>query len=73
MFIFKNISGEKSFLAGSATKNSPANAENVGWIPGSGISPGEGHGNSLQYSCLRKPMDREAWWVAVHGAAKCWT
>ena len=33
-------------------------------------SPGEGHGNSLQYSCLGNPMDRGAWWAAVHGVAK---
>ena len=39
-------------------------------IPGSGRFPGEGNGNPLQYSCLENSVDREAWWVAVHQAAK---
>jgi len=39
-------------------------------IPGSGRSPGEGNGNSLQYSCLENSMDRGAWWATVHGVAK---
>ena len=54
-------------------KNLPANARNareVGSIPGSGRSPGGGHGNPLQYSCLENPMDRGAWWATVHGVAK---
>ena len=33
-------------------------------------SPGGGNGNPFQYSCLGNPMDREAWWATVHGAAK---
>ena len=37
---------------------------------GLGGSPGEGHGNSLQYSCLENPVDRGAWWAIVHGVAK---
>ena len=41
--------------------------EMAGWIPGSGRSPGEGNGNSLQYSCLEDTMDRGAWWATVHG------
>ena len=44
-------------------KNPPANAEDIrdsGSVPGSGRSPGRGHGNPLQYSCLENPMDREA-------------
>ena len=54
-------------------KNLPANAGDTGdmdSIPGSGISPGGGHGNPLQYSCLETPVDRGAWWTAVHGVAK---
>ena len=47
-------------------KNLPANAGNVGSIPGLGRSPGEGTGNLLQYSCLENPMDRGAWWTTVH-------
>ena len=42
----------------------------MGLIPGSGRSPGEGHGNSLQYSCLENTGDRGAWWATVHGVAK---
>ena len=39
-------------------------------IPGWGRSPGRGHGNPLQYSCLENPMDREAWLVTAHRVAK---
>ena len=46
------------FPGDSVVQNSPANAGDVGLSPGSGISPGEGNGNSLQYSCLGNPMDR---------------
>ena len=41
--------------------------------PGSGRSPGGGHGNPLQYSCLKNPMDRGAWQATVHGVSKSWT
>ena len=54
-------------------KNPPANARNtgdMGLIPGSGGSPGEGNGNPLQYSCLENFMDRGAWWAIVHGVAE---
>ena len=54
-------------------KNSPANAGDVrdeGLIPGLGRSPGGGHGNPLQYSCLENPMDRGAWRASVHGLAE---
>ena len=54
-------------------KNSPANAGDVrdaGSIPGLGRSPREGNGNPLQYSCLRNPMDRGAWWAIVHGITR---
>ena len=50
-------------------KNPPANAGDVGFIPGLGRSPGEGNGNPLQYSCLGNPMDREAWQATVLGVA----
>ena len=42
-------------------------------MPGLGRSPGEGHDNPLQYSCLGNPMDRGTWWAIVHGVAKSWT
>ena len=45
----------------------------VGWIAGSGRSPGKGNGNLLQYSCLGNPMDRRAWQVAIHGVTKSQT
>ena len=54
-------------------KNLPANAGDAGdtdSIPGSGRSPGGEHGNPLQYSCLKNPIDRGAWWAAVHGVAQ---
>ena len=61
------------FLGGSVVKNPPANAGDTGSIPGLGRSPGEGNGNTLQYSCLENPIDRGVWWATVHGAAKSWT
>ena len=54
----------------SVVKNLPANEGDVGSIPGLGRSLGEGNGNLLQYSCLRNPMDREAWQVIVCGGHK---
>ena len=48
----------------------PANAGNVGSIPGLGRFSGEGNGNPLQYSCLGNPMYRGAWWATIHGIAK---
>ena len=57
-------------------KNPPANAGGVrdsGSIPRLGRSPGGGHSNPLQYSCLENLMDRGAWWATVHRVAKSWT
>ena len=51
-------------------KNLPANAGDEGSIPGLGRPPGEGNGIPHQYSCLGKPMDREARWATLHGVAK---
>ena len=56
-------------------KNPPANAGDVtdlSSIPESGRSPGGGHGNLLQYSCLENPMDRGAWQGTVHNFGKSW-
>ena len=56
-------------------KNPPANvrdARDVGLIPGSGRSPGEGNGNPIKNSCLRNPMDRGAWWATAHEITKSW-
>ena len=66
----------KSFPGGSVGKNMLANAGapgDIGLIPGSGRSPGEGNGSPLQYSGLENPMDRGAWWATVHGVTKSWT
>ena len=51
-------------------KNPFANAGDMSSIPGLGRSPGGGHGNPLQYSCLENSMDRGAWQATVHGVAK---
>ena len=51
-------------------QNPPANAGDVGSIPGSGRSPGEGNSNPLQYYCLEGPMNRGAWWAIVPGVTK---
>ena len=54
-------------------KNLPVNAGDTGdlsSIPGSGTSPGGGHGNPLQDSCLENPMDGGALWAAVHGVTE---
>ena len=48
-------------------------AGDLGSIPGLGISPGEGNGYSLQYSCLENPMDKGAWWTVVREAPDSWT
>ena len=63
-------SGLGSFPGGSEVKASASNAGDLGSIPGSGRSPGEGNGNPLQYSCLENPMDGGAWWATVHVVAK---
>ena len=54
-------------------KESMCNAGDLGSIPGLGRSPGGGHGNPLQYSCLENPHGQRAWWVTVHGVVKSQT
>ena len=58
------------FLGGSEGKASACNARDLGSIPGSGRSPGEGNGSPLQYPCLENPMDRGAWQATAHGVAE---
>ena len=72
LWLLKSAKGRASQVA-LVVKNPPVNAGDIrdmGLIPESGRSPGEGHGNPLQYSCLENPMDREAWCAAVHGVTK---
>ena len=58
---------------GSGSKESTCNAGDLGSIPGSGRSSGEGNGNTLQYSCLENPTDIGVWWDTVHGVARSQT
>ena len=69
------ISGHQASLVTQSIKvtqsiNTPANARDVGLIPGLGRSPGEGNGNPLKYSFLGNPMDRGVWLTTVHGVTK---
>ena len=59
-----------SYPGGSVVRNLPANGGDVSLIPRWGKSPGEGDGNPVQYSCLGNPMDRGAWYTAIHEVAK---
>ena len=64
------------FLNGSVGKESTCSAGDTGdagSIPGSGRSPGEGNGSTLQYSRLRNPMERGIWQATVQRVAKSWT
>ena len=58
------------FPGGSDGRESTSNARDLGLIPRLGRSPGGGHDNSLQYSCLENPMDRGAWRDTVHRVEK---
>ena len=80
MLLFSSVSLHSSFkgvlslllasLVAQRIKHLPARWGDLGSIPGSGISPGEGNGNPLEYSCLGNPMDIEVWWAIVHGVTK---
>ena len=61
------------FLGGSGGEESVCNAGDLGLIPESGRSPGEGNGNPLQYPYLGNPMDKGAWQTTVQGVTKSWT
>ena len=67
------VSKWQAKMFGSEVKASACNAGDLGSIPGSGRSPGEGNGNPLQCSCLGNPMDRGAWWATVHRVTKSQT
>ena len=61
------------FPGGSEVKASAYNAGDLGLIPGSGRSPGEGNGNPPQYSSLENPMGGGTWWATVHGVVESQT
>ena len=58
------------FPGGSVSKESACSAGDLGSIPGSRRSPGEGNGNQLQYSCLKNPVGKRAWQPIVHGVSR---
>ena len=60
----------EGFPAGSEDKASARSAGDPSSVPGSGRSPGRGHGNPLQYSCPENPKDGKAWGATVHRIAK---
>ena len=72
-FLSREVPLEQGFLGfpcGSDGKELVCSVGDLGSIPGLGRSPGGGHGNLLQYTCLENPMSRGAWRAAVYGAAK---
>ena len=68
-----NAIHKSSCPGGSEVKASACNVGDLGLIPRSGRSPGEGNGNPLQYSFMVNPMDGGAWWATVHGVTKSQT
>ena len=64
---------DSGFPGSSGGKEPTHNVGDLGSIPGSGRSPGEGHGNPPQHSCLENSMDRGARWAIVRGVTKSWT
>ena len=72
-FYFQDSTYKWGFPGSPDDKESACNEGDLGPIHGLGISPVEGNGYSLQYSCLENPMDRGAWWAVVREAADSWT
>ena len=60
-----NPQGSQLVLVVKKPSANVGDIRDAGSLPGSGRSPGGGHGNPLQYSCLQNPMDRGVWWAAV--------
>ena len=73
IYIYIYIYIKLSFPCGLDGKESTCYAGDLGLIPGSGRSPGEGTGYQLQYPCLENPMEREAWQAIIYGVTKSWT
>ena len=67
---WSDLAAAAAAAGGTSGKESAYQAGDSGSTPGLERSPGGGHGNPLQYSCLKNPMDGEAWLVTVHGVAK---
>ena len=67
------IQGTRASQVALVVRNLPAIAEDVGSIPGPGRSPGGGHDNPLQCSCLENPMDRGVWQATVHRVTRSQT
>ena len=61
------------FVVALVINNLPANAGDLGSIPGLERSPGKENNSPLQHTFLEKSMDRGAWWATVHGVTKSWT
>ena len=68
-----NSTAERDFPSSAVDKTHAPNTGGPTSIPGLGRSPGRGHGNPLQYSCLENPTDRGAWQATVHRVTKSWT
>ena len=68
--LVSDVHQSDSVIYSADGKDAACNTEDVGLIPGSGRSPGEGSGYPLQYSCLGNSMGRGAWWATVHGITK---
>ena len=69
-FIFSSSMGLPQRFSGKEFTCNAGDGVDTGSIPGWGRTPGGGHGNPLQYSCLGNPRDRGAWWATVHRVAK---
>ena len=67
-----NLGGLLQWFSGKESACSAGDAGDPGSIPGSGRSPGGGHGNALHHCCWENPTDRGAWWITVHGVKNSW-
>ena len=66
------LAGQCGLSNGSEGKESSCNVGELSSVPRLGRSPGGGHGNPLQYSCLENPRDRRVWWATVRGVTESW-
>ena len=73
MWARPRIGGFPGDASGKEPACSAGDVRDMGSMPGSGSSPGEQHGNPLQYSCLENPTDSRGWQATVHRVSKSWT